>query len=77
MPLDSKCCVGTLTWLFPDTCVVVNSLETESGFIAEEHMSTVGYIPIKTVYEVGSMIDVLMNVGSLYKGQLVLSNDFL
>ncbi|GFV38742.1 hypothetical protein TNCV_466651 [Trichonephila clavipes] len=35
MPLDNKCRIGPLAGAPPDTCAVVISTETESGFITE------------------------------------------
>ncbi|GFX46717.1 transposon Tf2-9 polyprotein [Trichonephila clavipes] len=36
MPLDNKCRIGPLAGAPPDTCAVVISTETESGFITED-----------------------------------------
>ncbi|GFV34118.1 hypothetical protein TNCV_3630831 [Trichonephila clavipes] len=41
MPLDNKCRIGPLAGASPDTCAVVISTETESGFITEDDTSPV------------------------------------
>ncbi|GFX47861.1 hypothetical protein TNCV_1300621 [Trichonephila clavipes] len=41
MPLDNKCRIGPLAGAPPDTCAVVISTETESGFITEDDTSPV------------------------------------
>ncbi|GFU32172.1 hypothetical protein TNCV_3833951 [Trichonephila clavipes] len=41
MPLDNKCRIGPLAGAPPDTCTVVISTETESGFITEDDTSPV------------------------------------
>ncbi|GFV02525.1 hypothetical protein TNCV_5016931 [Trichonephila clavipes] len=62
MPLDNKCRIGPLAGAPPDTCAVVISTETESGFITEDDTSVcvpeVGKNPVDT-YDVGSVISVL------------------
>ncbi|GFU25012.1 uncharacterized protein TNCV_5008821 [Trichonephila clavipes] len=45
MPLDNKCRIGPLAGAPPDTCAVVISTETESGFITEDDTSPVCHIP--------------------------------
>ncbi|GFT80219.1 hypothetical protein TNCV_2187141 [Trichonephila clavipes] len=56
----------------PDTCAVVISTETESGFITEDDTSPVCHTqvargrqnPVDTAYDVGSVVSVLADVGS-------------
>ncbi|GFW00515.1 hypothetical protein TNCV_693541 [Trichonephila clavipes] len=63
MPLDNKCRIGPLAGAPPDTCAVVISTETESGFITEDDTSPVchtpspevGKNPVDTAYDVGSV----------------------
>ncbi|GFV42599.1 hypothetical protein TNCV_4144021 [Trichonephila clavipes] len=72
MPLDNKCRIGPLAGAPPDTCAVVISTETESGFITEDDTSPVchtqvaevGKNPVDTAYDVGSVVSVLADVGS-------------
>ncbi|GFX62551.1 uncharacterized protein TNCV_1006241 [Trichonephila clavipes] len=45
MPLDNKCRIGPLAGAPPDTCAVVISTETESGFITEDDTSPVCHTP--------------------------------
>ncbi|GFU42199.1 hypothetical protein TNCV_4553951 [Trichonephila clavipes] len=45
MPLDNKCRIGPLAAASPDTCAVVISTETESGFITEDDTSPVCHTP--------------------------------
>ncbi|GFW59738.1 uncharacterized protein TNCV_4718301 [Trichonephila clavipes] len=45
MPLDNKCRIGPLAGAPPDTCAVVISTETESGFITEDDTSSVCHTP--------------------------------
>ncbi|GFY32983.1 hypothetical protein TNCV_2877321 [Trichonephila clavipes] len=74
MPLDNKCRIGPLAGAPPDTCAVVISTETESGFITEDDTSPVCHTPscprsaknpVDTAYDVGSVVRVLADVGSL------------
>ncbi|GFW33792.1 hypothetical protein TNCV_4052411 [Trichonephila clavipes] len=45
MPLDNKCWIGPLAGAPPDTCAVVISTETESGFIKDDRsLSPIGKI---------------------------------
>ncbi|GFT61497.1 hypothetical protein TNCV_4271841 [Trichonephila clavipes] len=73
MPLDNKCRIGPLAGAPPDTCAVVISTETESGFITEDDTSPVCHTPscprsaknpVDTAYDVGSVVSVLADVGS-------------
>ncbi|GFY22291.1 hypothetical protein TNCV_3299321 [Trichonephila clavipes] len=72
MPLDNKCRIGPLAGAPPDTCAVVISTETESGFITEDDTSPVCHTPsargrqnpVDTAYDVGSVVSVLVDVGS-------------
>ncbi|GFX13759.1 hypothetical protein TNCV_1718671 [Trichonephila clavipes] len=85
MPLYKKCQFKPMAWAPPHTQALVISIETESGFIAEDHtppfvalqLPEVSKNPIGTAYDVESVIGVLMVVGSLYLrvGQLS-PNDF-
>ncbi|GFU95879.1 hypothetical protein TNCV_1263511 [Trichonephila clavipes] len=68
MPLDNKCRIGPLAGAPPDTCAVVISTETESGFITEDDTSPVCHTPscprsaknpVDTAYDVGSVVSVL------------------
>ncbi|GFY14860.1 hypothetical protein TNCV_234101 [Trichonephila clavipes] len=67
MPLDNKCRIGPLAGVPPDTCAVVISTETESGFITEDDTSPVCHTPscprsaksVDTAYDVGSVVSVL------------------
>ncbi|GFV22241.1 hypothetical protein TNCV_4564441 [Trichonephila clavipes] len=43
--LDNKCRIGPLAGAPPDTCAVVISTETESGFITEDDTSPVCHTP--------------------------------
>ncbi|GFY02328.1 hypothetical protein TNCV_3502101 [Trichonephila clavipes] len=45
LPLDNKCRIESLAGAPPDTCAVVISTETESGFIAEDDTSPVCHTP--------------------------------
>ncbi|GFU99478.1 uncharacterized protein TNCV_4763391 [Trichonephila clavipes] len=45
LPLDNKCRFGPLAGAPPDTCAVVISTETESGFITEDDTSPVCHTP--------------------------------
>ncbi|GFU30933.1 uncharacterized protein TNCV_1406461 [Trichonephila clavipes] len=45
MPLDNKCRIGPLAGAPPDTCAVVISTETESGFITEDDTTPVCHTP--------------------------------
>ncbi|GFV61705.1 hypothetical protein TNCV_188631 [Trichonephila clavipes] len=64
MPLDNKCRIGPLAGAPPDTCAVVISTETESGFITEDDtfslshskLPEVGKNPVDTAYDVGSVL---------------------
>ncbi|GFW65215.1 hypothetical protein TNCV_394811 [Trichonephila clavipes] len=68
----NKCRIGPLAAAPPDTCAVVISTETESGFITEDDVSSlshsklpeVGKNPVDTAYDVGSVVSVLADVGS-------------
>ncbi|GFV27931.1 hypothetical protein TNCV_3887701 [Trichonephila clavipes] len=72
MPLDNKCRIGPLAGAPPDTCAVVISTETESGFITEDDTSQSVTLqvargrknPVDTAYDVGSVVSVLADVGS-------------
>ncbi|GFX56349.1 hypothetical protein TNCV_2242811 [Trichonephila clavipes] len=69
MPLDNKCRIGPLAGAPPDTCAVVISTETESGFMTEDDTSPVCHTPScprsAKNYDVGSVVSVLADVGSL------------
>ncbi|GFU10666.1 hypothetical protein TNCV_1773351 [Trichonephila clavipes] len=68
-----KCRIGPLAAAPPDTCAVVISTETESGFITEDDTSPSVTLqvargrqnPVDTAYDVGSVVSVLADVGSL------------
>ncbi|GFT28464.1 hypothetical protein TNCV_428791 [Trichonephila clavipes] len=45
MPLDNKCRIGPMAGAPPDTCAVVISTETESGFLTEDDTSPVCHTP--------------------------------
>ncbi|GFU80701.1 hypothetical protein TNCV_514281 [Trichonephila clavipes] len=85
MPLDNKCRIGPLAGAHPDTCAVVISTETESGFITEDDMSPVCHTqvargrqnPVDTAYNVGSVVSVLADVGSSSQLRSVVSLWFL
>ncbi|GFU90755.1 hypothetical protein TNCV_3781901 [Trichonephila clavipes] len=85
MPLDNKCRIGPLAGAPPDTCAVVISTETESGFITEDDtypvchtpLPEVGKNPVDTAYDVGSVISVLADVGSSSQLRSVVSLWFL
>ncbi|GFV07711.1 hypothetical protein TNCV_4942131 [Trichonephila clavipes] len=69
MPL--KCRIGPLVAAPPDTCAVVISTETESGFITEDDtfqsvtlQVARGRQKFDTAYDVGSVVSVLADVGS-------------
>ncbi|GFU71330.1 transposable element Tc3 transposase [Trichonephila clavipes] len=83
MPLDNKCRIGPLAGAPPDTCAVVISTETESGFITEDDTSPVchtpsevGKNPFDTAYDVGSVV-ILADVGSSSQLRSVVSLWFL
>ncbi|GFW93237.1 hypothetical protein TNCV_2603551 [Trichonephila clavipes] len=71
MPLDNKCRIGPLAGAPPDTCAVIISTETESGFITEDDTSPVCHTPscprsakiVDTAYDVGSVVSVLAENG--------------
>ncbi|GFW19066.1 hypothetical protein TNCV_253961 [Trichonephila clavipes] len=86
MPLDNKCRIGPLAGAPPDTCAVVISTETESGFITEDDTSPVCHTPklpevgkksVDTAYDVGSVVSVLADVGSSSQLRSVVSLWFL
>ena len=69
----------------PHVCAMVISTETEMAFIAEKsHVSNrshsslpeVDKNPVNTIYSVGLVVGVLMNVDSLYQRQPVVSEWF-
>ncbi|GFT83887.1 hypothetical protein TNCV_2019871 [Trichonephila clavipes] len=75
MPLDNKCRNGLVALPPPHAYALVMSIETKSGFLAENRRPPVGQTPvcpgseknaIDTAYDVGSAIGVLMVTGSLY-----------
>ncbi|GFV25394.1 hypothetical protein TNCV_1146651 [Trichonephila clavipes] len=63
-----------MAWPPPLAYALVISIETELGFIAEDHtppvvtlqLTEVVKCPVDTVYDVGSVVDILMVVSSLY-----------
>ncbi|GFT59795.1 hypothetical protein TNCV_2496311 [Trichonephila clavipes] len=72
MPLDNKCRIGPLAGAPPDTCAVVISTETESGFITEDDTSPVCHTQVargrqkiqSTLSMMWSVVSVLADVGS-------------
>ncbi|GFV04296.1 hypothetical protein TNCV_919171 [Trichonephila clavipes] len=69
--LDNKCRIGSLVGAPPDTCAVVISTETESGFITEDDTSPVCHTPscprsakIQSTLPIMSVVSVLADVGS-------------
>ncbi|GFV16338.1 hypothetical protein TNCV_1808621 [Trichonephila clavipes] len=84
MPLDNKCRIGPLAGAPPDTCAVVISTETESGFITEDDTSQSVTLqvargrqnPVDTAYDVGQWC-VLADVGSSSQLRSVVSLWFL
>ncbi|GFU93501.1 histone-lysine N-methyltransferase SETMAR, partial [Trichonephila clavipes] len=86
MPLDNKCRIGPLAGAPPDTCAVVISTETESGFITEDDTSPVCHTPscprsakIQSTLPMmwGSVVSVLADVGSSSQLRSVVSLWFL
>ncbi|GFY19675.1 hypothetical protein TNCV_4648471 [Trichonephila clavipes] len=85
MPLDNKCRIGPLAGAPPETCAVVISTETESGFITEDDTSPVCHTPScprsakiqSTLPDVGSVVSVLADVGSSSQLRSVVSLWFL
>ncbi|GFV06193.1 hypothetical protein TNCV_1331111 [Trichonephila clavipes] len=74
MPLDNKCRIGPLAGAPQDTCAVVISTETESGFITEDDTSPVchtsklpevGKIQSTLPMKWGPVVSVLSDVGFL------------
>ncbi|GFW44164.1 hypothetical protein TNCV_3855251 [Trichonephila clavipes] len=68
--LDNKCRIGPLAGAPPDTCAVIISTETESGFITKIILQSVTLQvargrqnPVDTAYDVGSVVSVLADVG--------------
>ncbi|GFV28016.1 uncharacterized protein TNCV_293401 [Trichonephila clavipes] len=86
MPFDNKCRIGPLAGAPPDTCAVVISTETESGFITEDDTSPVCHTPscprsakIQSTLPMmwGSVVSVLADVGSSSQLRSVVSLWFL
>ncbi|GBO32107.1 hypothetical protein AVEN_42071-1 [Araneus ventricosus] len=70
MPLDNKCQIGPVAWPPSYAYVLVISIEAEAGFIASSRshssLPEIGKNTVDTAYDVGSVVGVLMDVGSLY-----------
>ncbi|GFY24111.1 hypothetical protein TNCV_1011641 [Trichonephila clavipes] len=49
MPLNNKCLIRPVALLPPHSCALVISIETGSGFIAEDYTSPVGHSPACTM----------------------------